>query len=321
MPQLQVIISDKIATYVERGGEIVCGNSDYSIKFSFDEEWAGVEAKTARFVWNSEYYDVDFEGDTCSIPVITKASQVQVGVYAGELQTTTPALIKCRSSILCQSDKPSAGNDGSYCNEAKAAAERSEAAATRAEEAAGSMVEITVDTEMSETSENPVQNKVITSAFHEFGEAVGKAIEGISVEIPTYDLTVLGLPTVPLDGTAVQLETDTTDIMAALDKGAIKVLAKFAFGATEITATVILNSVHIVGGEYICSYAFDAEGMTMIFNLVVGDGAMMAYYTDLSGGGASGLPEVTTEDEGKFLRVVNGAWSAVSLTDVSTEGA
>lgn len=32
-----------------------------------------------------------------------------------------------------------------------------------------------------------------------------------------------------------------------------------------------------------------------------------------SGSGSSNLPAVTTSDNGKFLQVVNGAWSAVSI--------
>lgn len=33
------------------------------------------------------------------------------------------------------------------------------------------------------------------------------------------------------------------------------------------------------------------------------------------------IPTVTDTDNGKFLRVVNGVWSAVALTDVSEVGA
>lgn len=36
--------------------------------------------------------------------------------------------------------------------------------------------------------------------------------------------------------------------------------------------------------------------------------------------GGSSLPEVTAADNGKFLRVINGAWAADMLTDVSKEG-
>lgn len=36
--------------------------------------------------------------------------------------------------------------------------------------------------------------------------------------------------------------------------------------------------------------------------------------------GGTPLPDVTAEDNGKFLRVINGVWAADSLTDVSEEG-
>ena len=36
---------------------------------------------------------------------------------------------------------------------------------------------------------------------------------------------------------------------------------------------------------------------------------------------ATNVPSVSTADNGKFLRVVDGAWAAVLLTDVSEVGA
>lgn len=35
------------------------------------------------------------------------------------------------------------------------------------------------------------------------------------------------------------------------------------------------------------------------------------------GGGGGGLPSVTTADNGKFLRVVEGAWAAASVPNAS----
>lgn len=43
------------------------------------------------------------------------------------------------------------------------------------------------------------------------------------------------------------------------------------------------------------------------------DGSSAVTINIPSGGGGSNLPAVTTSDNGKFLRVVNGAWSAVSI--------
>ena len=84
---------------------IVCGNSDYSIGFSFDAEWANAGVKTARFVYVKagavQHQDVVFTGNTVQVPVLSDIREVYVGVYAGDLQTTTPARIPCDRSILC----------------------------------------------------------------------------------------------------------------------------------------------------------------------------------------------------------------------------
>lgn len=101
MRTLHISVNNKVATYIQRDGHIVCGNSDYLLKFTFDSEWDDQASKTARFIWNGKYYDQAFTGDTCIVPIITGAEKVEVGVYAGELKTTTPATIPCEKSILC----------------------------------------------------------------------------------------------------------------------------------------------------------------------------------------------------------------------------
>ena len=103
---LHISVLDKKATYQNRDGDIVCGNSDYVIEFAFDAEWNAYEEKTARFVVNGNFENVVFTGTTCPVPIITNASEVKVGVYAGDLSTTTPAIIGCQKSILCESSAP-----------------------------------------------------------------------------------------------------------------------------------------------------------------------------------------------------------------------
>lgn len=134
---LHIDVVNKVATYRKRDGDIVCGNSDYQLQFTFDSEWDAHATKTARFIYNGGYTDVEFTGDTCDVPVINNATQVTVGVYAGELATTTPAEIRCRLSILCLAAKPSEENERNYASEAQEAAERAESAAERAEAVGG----------------------------------------------------------------------------------------------------------------------------------------------------------------------------------------
>lgn len=103
---INVNVTDKIAR-AEKHDPLVCGNSDYIIDFTFDEEWDGYQAKTARFIFDDRsYIDVVFDGDQCPVPVLKNTHDVIVGVYAGNLRTTTPAYLHAQRSILCGSGVP-----------------------------------------------------------------------------------------------------------------------------------------------------------------------------------------------------------------------
>lgn len=135
MKDLHVIVNDEIATYQKRDGDIVCGNkhneeekSGYQIKFTFDTAWDAHDKKIARFIWGGHFQDVEFKGDTCPVPIISGATLCEVGVYAGDLHTTTSAFIGCKPSILCHEASPSVENDGYYANEARKYAEEAKEA-------------------------------------------------------------------------------------------------------------------------------------------------------------------------------------------------
>ena len=101
MATIEIKITDKIARVKSNMTAAVNANSDYTVKFLFDSEWDAYAAKTARFRWNGQYEDVAFTGDECNMPTIYNASAVQIGVYAGDLHTTTPATVFLKKSILC----------------------------------------------------------------------------------------------------------------------------------------------------------------------------------------------------------------------------
>ncbi len=106
---LKINITEKVATVWGKPA-IVCGNSDYVIEFDFDDEWADRLTKTARFAYNKggliRYQDIVFTGNTVTVPVLDDITEVFVGVFSGNLATTTPARIPCAPSIRCGTGAP-----------------------------------------------------------------------------------------------------------------------------------------------------------------------------------------------------------------------
>ena len=104
---ITVAIKNKIATNTSPEVLYVCGNSDYTLHFSFDDEWKKYTTKTARFVTQQNtYVDAVFMGEYCNMPIIENTHVVRVGVFAGNLCTTTPAFISTKKSILCGMPSP-----------------------------------------------------------------------------------------------------------------------------------------------------------------------------------------------------------------------
>ena len=102
MPNINISVADKVAT-VTSDSAIVCGNSDYTISFDFDEEWDDYPAKTVRLAYckggKRQYKDVLFDGDEVTIPALYGINEVAIGVYAGSIRTTTPAVVACDACI------------------------------------------------------------------------------------------------------------------------------------------------------------------------------------------------------------------------------
>ena len=102
MPEITVRVQDKIAQ-AEGSPLLVCGNSDYTVRFLTDGEWGAFPVRTARFSYVSGsallYQDVLLDGDVCAVPVLRDTYEVSVGLYAGDIRTTTPARIPCARCV------------------------------------------------------------------------------------------------------------------------------------------------------------------------------------------------------------------------------
>ena len=85
---------------VEYADYLVCKNTGDVIIFDLDAEWGAYAVKTARFVHDGAYTDVAFTGDRCEAPMIERAQTVYIGLYAGDLRTSTPAALPYVASVL-----------------------------------------------------------------------------------------------------------------------------------------------------------------------------------------------------------------------------
>ena len=110
MRYLPVTIQDKIAVYASTE-RLICYNSDYVLQFTFDAEWETYTQKTAQIRYFQRSggwvkHNIIFSGVECAVPVIPNASVLYVGVYAGDISTSTEAEIPCRPSALSFDGSP-----------------------------------------------------------------------------------------------------------------------------------------------------------------------------------------------------------------------
>lgn len=110
--EILIKVRDKIAERIS--GEYVCGNSDFVAVFDLDEEWGAYDTKTARIDIGDEYFDIVFNGNQCAIPILSDIHSFYIGVFAGNLKTTTSAYVPARKSILCKSGSPAAPSEDVY---------------------------------------------------------------------------------------------------------------------------------------------------------------------------------------------------------------
>lgn len=114
MKTIKISVRDKIAVNMSNI-PYTCGNSDFVINFDFDAEWDEFSVKTARFIKDDRtYQDQVFQGNECPVPVLYNTNKIRVGVFAGDLHTSTPAIITANKGILCVGGSPETPSEDVY---------------------------------------------------------------------------------------------------------------------------------------------------------------------------------------------------------------
>lgn len=203
---------------------------------------------------------------------------------------------------------------------------------------------ITVDRALSDTSENPVQNKVVKAALdgksgtghtHAYGEITGKpTIPTVPSSLPNpYKLTFTGAVTGEYDGSAAKTinipsgggaeqlvvtfsesgsnwvsNRTFAEVRAAMDAGT-PVIGYVASSHMYYALTAYNPNADYDYIEFALNYGHWVE------RFVLNETNEVSHEdVDLE---SDHLPYVTASDDGKLLQVVNGAWAAVTIENAA----
>lgn len=107
MPEIMLEIRNKTPTIISETRCIVADNSDYTMHFSFDEDWLST-SKTVFFVLDDGYAFAPAEtvNNFVNVPkILTKRMRhMFVGVQQGDVKTTLPCSIGVYASIASMID-------------------------------------------------------------------------------------------------------------------------------------------------------------------------------------------------------------------------
>lgn len=107
-------VTDKVPELVSGPQYVVCDNSDYTVVWQLDEEWAQFEHRTMQVNYKDGTYErVLFTGDSCALPALSVPGPVHVGLFAGDIHTTRPArLLAVRSATTDSGEERDPTPDG-----------------------------------------------------------------------------------------------------------------------------------------------------------------------------------------------------------------
>lgn len=101
METIEIMVRNKIPRFKKDSAKsIITWNTGYIINFDFDEEWD--ETKTIRIVDDRSNLIEDkiFTGNSVELPKVTNTSYIGIGVFSGDLKSTTTLILSCKKSIL-----------------------------------------------------------------------------------------------------------------------------------------------------------------------------------------------------------------------------
>ena len=100
---IEIIEQNNRLDFVSTYTPIVCGNSNYVLKFTLSSAWQNANKKAAVFVVDGKRQVVDFDENECKVPILPNAEFVFVSLVSGDGENqliTTPIRIRLERNFL-----------------------------------------------------------------------------------------------------------------------------------------------------------------------------------------------------------------------------
>lgn len=127
------------------------------------------------------------------------------------------------------------------------------------------------------------------------------------LDIVTYDLVAMGMPTVVVDGEPVSFEMDTTELREQFATKMVTMVCNFEYSGLAFNNFAVTFTPH----SNIAMFNF--YGFEIMVAVLIGDGGI-----SVSAQFANHVPTATPDDNGKILQVVDGDW-VVNYPDFTEE--
>lgn len=113
MPEIKITVRNKRAHCPET--ELVSNNSNYRVLWELDEEWTPYEVKTMRLTLpDGSYQDVLFRGLETELPPIPTEGWISLGLFAGDLHSSSCVELPVRGSVLARGGSPAEPDEDLY---------------------------------------------------------------------------------------------------------------------------------------------------------------------------------------------------------------
>lgn len=278
MPDINITVAHKVA--VSDTTTIVCDNSDYTVHWALDEEWRAYDTKTMRTIYmDGTFTDRVFSGNEIALPVVTVPGAVQIGLFAGDIRTSRVAILRALPSVRSAAGAPADPTPDVY----------------------DQLMELIKG--LGGVDPDDIAKAVADYlAAHPIEETDPTVPEWAKAETkPTYSAAEVGA-------------IAQADLQAATNAALAQAKASGAFNGPAGPA----GPQGPAGAPGKDGAGMDVTGATVdqIAKIAaVSESGVPTAWEPMNM--PSGVPYVTGADNGKFLRVVSGAWAAAAVNDAN----